>query len=54
MTMIIKTLIYSLKPIHFKGIVFIIIFSCSAIIGVDDKEDRYNTIINLYTKVIKK
>ncbi|CAD8192207.1 unnamed protein product [Paramecium pentaurelia] len=28
--------------------------SCSVIIGVDDKEDRYNTIINLYTKVIKK
>ncbi|CAD8213693.1 unnamed protein product [Paramecium octaurelia] len=26
----------------------------SVIIGVDDKEDRYNTIINLYTKVIKK
>ncbi|CAD8212844.1 unnamed protein product [Paramecium pentaurelia] len=28
--------------------------NCSVIIGVDDKEDRYNTIINLYTKVIKK
>ncbi|CAK69399.1 unnamed protein product (macronuclear) [Paramecium tetraurelia] len=28
--------------------------SCSVIVGVDDKEDRYNTIINLYTKVIKK
>ncbi|CAD8113107.1 unnamed protein product [Paramecium sonneborni] len=28
--------------------------NCSVIIGLDDKEERYNTIINLYTKVIKK